>query len=94
MVFCEVCDSRLVRSTCPKCSSIPIGLPKITLNIKKKEQKEEEVYFNCKKEEVNMPCKKKCGSNRVYITKHQLRAGDEAETLIITCIKCKAVWRI
>jgi DNA-directed RNA polymerase subunit M len=36
---------------------------------------------------------KKCGNTRAYYYSVQTRGGDEAETVYLTCTKCKHVWK-
>ena len=35
----------------------------------------------------------KCGNDRAYFWTVQTRAGDEAETKFLKCVKCKNIWR-
>ena len=95
MEFCRKCDSMIVRGVCPKCFGLKKNEPNIRVTIKNNKKIERvQPQLITPKEVTEAICRNKCGSTQAYITKHQLRAGDEAETLILTCIKCNKTWRI
>ena len=94
MKFCKSCDSIIIEGNCLKCSSRIFKERKINIKIVPEEKKKISKFI-MKKEKISISACKDihCESKEAYISKHQIRAGDEAETLICTCILCNNTWR-
>ena len=102
-MFCPKCGSVLVPKkhagkrvmACSSCSYIDKGgKGRIVEEIKKSGEKVEvvgeEVLETFPKTKEECP---KCGHNEAYYWMLQTRAGDEAETKFLKCVKCKHTWR-
>ena len=94
MKFCKLCYSLLILNKCVKCERVPLNRKNLDIKVEVK-KKEPVKTFIMKKEKTSIErCRGfECKSKEAFITKHQLRAGDEGETLIFTCYVCKKTWR-
>lgn len=92
VVFCKLCERRMVNNSCFKCSkNYYRNTRKIEINLERPKIQE---IQSSKKEITEIKCpKSSCTSSTAYVSKHQMRAGDEAETLVLTCTLCSKIWR-
>lgn len=99
MQFCPKCGAVLIQKkklfACPKCSYTTNEKVKIVST--EKLSKKEAIEVLHEKDTNIWPvvaetCPK-CGNPKAYYFTAQMRAGDEAETRFLKCVKCKHIWR-
>ncbi len=106
MEFCTKCGTLLVPEdvdgrkvlVCRSCgTSQDVGNSREKYVLSKKMNDKDNVVV-VKEELVPYPTTKatckKCGNTEAYYYSVQTRGGDEAETVYMTCTKCKNVWKM